>query len=297
LDWIGKITAAFAVNPLRTLRLRALALSLWRVTTLVTSTLGAIDKGRAAASITEQLPQTPLDWQQHWQQEAEKLRRAARIDAIQQAPFDAVIRKLKGATSMIRIKVYCEGSTDRPIFRQLFTELGEDEIADSMALIGGWGNLFAETEPEHWLDGCRQAIIIMDGDAGRRLTKKNQPLTDKAKEVYRRFTNQPLTLHVLRRYAIENYFPRHAYEAVLQRDLAAYFPIPAHKKIEEHFCDPKPLWPSWLNRLRKRKPVSFYQKRRNVEIARHLTMADINGTELATIINEVKQRAEEARQF
>jgi hypothetical protein len=50
----------------------------------------------------------------------------------------------------------------------------------------------------------------MDGDVGRKLTKKNQPFTEEAKELHRRFKNYPITLQVLRRYGIENYFPRHA---------------------------------------------------------------------------------------
>ena len=121
LDWIGNITASFAIDHLRRLRERTLTLNLWRVTTLVTSTIATIHKAQAAATVRQQLPQTPPAWQQHFRQEADNLERAARIEAVQQTPFDQVIRKLKGATSMIRIKVWCEGSTDRPIFRRLPT--------------------------------------------------------------------------------------------------------------------------------------------------------------------------------
>ncbi len=281
LDWIGKITGPFAVDDLRALRQRSLTLNLWRVTTLLTGAIANIDKNRAAAVISQQLPQTPLGWQPHYRQEAEKLERAARIEAIQQTPFDAVIRKLKGATSMIRIKVWCEGSTDRPIFRKLFNELAEHEIADTLDFVGGWANFLSEHEPERWLDGCRQAVVIMDGDNGRQLTKKNQPFTKEAEDINQRFATHPLKLRVLCRHGIENYFPRHACESVLQRDLTNYFPIPVDKKIEDHFCDPL--------------GQTFYQKRLNEEIARHLTIADIRETDLGAILTEVKERAEEAR--
>ncbi len=297
LYWIAKITAGFAIDDLRDLRVRTLALELWRVTTMVTSTIANIDKTRAVAIIRQQLPRTPQAWQQHYAQEADKLARAARIDAVQQTPFDAIIRKLKGATSMIRIKVWCEGSTDRPVFRQLFTELGESDIAETMGLIGGWPNLLVETQPERWLDGCRQAVIIMDGDNGRKLTSKNQPLTDVAKQIDRRFANHPFKLCVLRRYGIENYFPRHACEAVLQNDLTRYFPIPPHKKIEAHFVEPQPCWQRVLNRVRGRKQPSFYRKGLNEQVAKHLTMNDVQGTDLTDILAEIKQRAEEARQY
>jgi hypothetical protein len=297
LDWIGSITTADVIGELRALRRRTLLLDLWRVAKIVTGTIAAIDKTRAVAVIREQLPQTPEGWRTHERQEADQLERAARIEAVQQIPFDGVIRKLKGATSMLRIKVWCEGATDQPVFRALFRELGEDDIADTLDFVGGWPNLIAKQEPERWLDGCRQAFVIMDGDQGRKLNKTKQPLTDQAKNLERRFKNHALTLHVLRRYGIENYLPRHACEAILGRDLTTYFPIPIDKKIQDHFIEPQPLWTKLLNRLRRRPTTSFYQKRLNEEAAAHLQMSDIEGTDLAEIINSIKEAAVKARQY
>lgn len=137
----------------------------------------------------------------------------------------------------------------------------------------------------------------MDGDIGRKLSKKNRPLTDQARLIDRRFTNHPITLRVLQRYGIENYLPQHAYQTVLGRDLSTYFPIPYDKKIEEHFREPQPFWQRWLNRLRRRKQPCFYPKSLNEQVAGHVSLADVSGTDLATILNEVKQRAEESRKF
>jgi len=198
---------------------------------------------------------------------------------------------------MIQVKVWCEGKTDRPIIKKLLNELGEQEIADTLDFVGGWPNLLAEDQPERWLDGCRQAVMIMDGDIGRKLTKKKQPYTDQANDVKRRFAEYPLTLHVLQRYGIENYFPRHACEAVVKRNLAAYFPIPIHQPIEQHFREPIPFWKRLWNWLRRRPEPSFYQKRRNEEIAEQITIADIQGTDLKTILDDIKRRAEEARRY
>jgi len=281
LDWIGNITLAEVFDELRRLRRRAVRLNSWRVTTIITATIAKIDKSRAARTIREQINETPPPWQDYFRQEADKLEREARIQAAQQTPFVEVIRKLKGATSMIVVKVWCEGLTDRPILRKLFRELGEEEIARTMGLIGGWPNLRAEREPEHWLDGCRQAIIIMDGDQGRDLSKSQAPLTEQAKDLQRHFADFPLTLHVLGRHGIEHYLPRHAYETVLGRDLAAFFPIPPNKKIIEHFSDPTP----------------FYNKGLNERIAEHTTLADVEGTDLADILRSIKQTAEAARQY
>ena len=297
LDWIGDIKAPFAIEDLRTLRVRTLALDLWRITGLITGTIANIDKNRAATIILEQLPQTPENWREHLRQEAGNLERTARVEAIQQTPFETVIRKLKGVTSMLRVKVWCEGSTDLPIFRKLLHELGEDEIANTLDFVAGWSNLLAKKDPERWLDGCRQAIIVMDGDLGRNLRKNKKPKTNLAKDVEQRFRNHPLTLRVLRRYGIENYLPQRAYEAVIGRDLVQYFPIPPDKKIENHFCEPRSSWRRWLDFLLRRQPTSFYKKTRNEEVAEYLSMADISGTDLAEILQEIKQRAEEARRY
>jgi hypothetical protein len=170
-------------------------------------------------------------------------------------------------------------------------------MADTADFVGGWPNLLSKEEPERWLDGCRQAVIIMDGDIGRKLHKRNEPLTDAAKAVQRRFKGHAITLHVLRRYGIENYFPQHACEAVLKRDLSGYFPIPPHKPIADHFREPQPRWRRIINWVLRRPRLSFYQKRRNEEIATHLTMADLDGTDLETILSDLKARAEQAREY
>jgi hypothetical protein len=297
LEWIASINVEYAIHYLRQLRQRAMGLNLWRVTNLITGTIAKIDKNRAATIIEEQRRDTPNDWQHRWAQQAEKLRREARIEAAQQTPFDTVIRKLKGATSMILVKVWCEGVTDRPVFRELIKQLGEHEMAETLDFVGGWGQLINEDQPERWLDGCRQAVIIMDGDNGRKLHKTNEPLTDSAKNVQRRLKGHSITLYVLRRYGIENYFPQHAYEAVLKRNLTGYFPIPPRKPIEKHLTEQEAPWRRIINWALRRPRRSFYQKRRNEEIATHLTMADFAGTDLSSVLNGLKAQAEQVREY
>lgn len=60
LDWIGDLTGSFAINDLKRLRERALTLSLWRASSLLTAALAKIDRPQAAATIRAQLPHTPL---------------------------------------------------------------------------------------------------------------------------------------------------------------------------------------------------------------------------------------------
>jgi hypothetical protein len=108
LDWIANVTASFATGHLISLRRRALEMNLSQTSSLVTAALAKTDKDRAAGIIKRQLSSAPPEWRQRLNEEAEKLQRAARVETAQKTAFDAVIRKLKGATSMLRIKVWCE---------------------------------------------------------------------------------------------------------------------------------------------------------------------------------------------
>jgi hypothetical protein len=53
----------------------------------------------------------------------------------------------------------------------------------------------------------------------------------------------------------------------------------------------------WSTAYAAEKQPSFYLKNLNQKIAEHLTTADVQGTDLATILNDIKQRAEETRRF
>ena len=296
LDWIRDISASFAINDLQKLRKRALTLTLRRVSASLILHIAAIDKHRAARIMRADLSAAPVQWRAELEREAQDLERSALIDSVQQTPFDLVIRKLKGATSMIRIKVWCEGKTDRLILRKLFNDLGATEIADSLSFVGGWPNLLAEEEPEHYLDGCRRAVVIMDGDVGRRLNKPNRPPTQEAKRITERFKGHPITLYVLKRYGIENYFPRHALEAAVNRDLSAFFPLPEEIAIEKHLVDPIPGCSLW-NRIRGIGKRSFYGKHLTDRVAQMITISDIAGSDLAEIIHEIKRTGDEARHY
>lgn len=115
----------------------------------------------------------------------------------------------------------------------------------------------SNTRLRRWLDGCRHAVIILDGDVGRNLKKNGQHYTTEGKRAIQLCKPHAITLHILQRYGIENYFPQHACEAVLNRDLAAYFPIPVHKPIQEHFSERRPWWRTIFDPLQHRPHQSF----------------------------------------
>jgi hypothetical protein len=109
------------------------------------------------------------------------------------------------------VKIWVEGKTDLPVYDKLLREAGQIALADNLDVVGGWPML-SSRPPDRWLDGCREAVIIMDGDSGRRLNKRGKPYTTTAKNAFAAVRGLPITLHVLERYGIENYFTRDALE-------------------------------------------------------------------------------------
>jgi len=298
LDWIAKIRADFALPRLIELRERALRLELSTVTQLLSNTIGTINRPELVRVIRQQLNVTPPNWHRWQLSQAVEQERTAAIEEGQHTPFDEVIKKLKGATSLNRLKVMCEGSTDIPVFDELVSQAGEvPEIV--FGDVGGWSGL-RNKDPDFLLLGSKAVIVVMDGDEGRRLSSPDQPLTDAAQEEQKRLANHGIEVHVLRRYGIENYFPQAAVERVLGMDLSGYFPVPEHIPFTEHLSqDKKGLWyrfRRWaaskldLKMPQPRQPL--YSKSRNRDVANFIALnTDLRGTDLFELINLIANRA------
>jgi hypothetical protein len=100
-----------------------------------------------------------------------------------------------------------------------------------------------------------------------------------ARDQERKFAGLPVEFHVLDRYGIENYFLREALEPVVGRDLTAFFPIPPDIKIEENLKDSQTGAP-------------LCKKTSNERVAQFLVFdRDMSGTDLATIIQRIAERA------
>jgi len=303
LDWIAKIRADFALPRLIALRERALRLELSTVTQLVSNTIGAIHRRELVRVIRQQLEITPPNWRRWQLSQALEQEQTATIEEGQRTPFDEVIKKLKGATSLNRLKVFCEGKTDIPVFEALIGEAGEvPEVV--FGDLAGWPGLL-DKDPNFLLLGCKAAIIVMDGDGGRQFSKSDRPLTDTADEERRRLARHGIELYVLRRYGIENYFPRDAVERVLGMDLSAYFPVPEHVPFTEHLSrDNKGLryrlrrWAAAKLDLKMPQPRQpLYSKSRNRDVARFIVLdRDLAGTDLSEIVRLIARRAREIQQ-
>jgi len=296
LGWIAKIKSDFAWDKLVAVRARALQLELPTLVDLISGALANIDRAKAAAVIRKQVDLAPQAWRFAQVAQAIEQERTARIEAAQRTPFDDVLRKLKGSTSMNRLKVLCEGTTDRPVFRSLIDQAGDgsDIIFGS---VGGWGGLRAEPDPNTWIVGCKEAIMVLDGDEGRHLRKRGKPYTKLAREERRKLSKVPIDLRILERYGIENYFPQQVFEKVTGNDLSAHFPIPDHVSVIEHLSK---SGTSWKHKLRTfvarifglpqpspKQPL--YSKSRNMDAARYLNLQDLRGTDLFTIVHDISE--------
>ena len=207
--------------------------------------------------------------------------------------------KLRGATSIDRLKIVCEGQTDLPVYKQLLAQVpGVPEVL--FDFVGGWPAL-QDKDPEMFLGNCKEVIIVMDGDEGRYLTQINRPLTKAAQHVESRVRPFPITLRVLMKYGIENYFPRAAMEAILLIDLSPYYPIPDHVSVANHMSSRDT---GLIYRIRVRVADLFalrrpsatrtlYSKSRNEEVAGRIMLTDLENTDLLEIINLIAQRAKE----
>jgi hypothetical protein len=291
-EWIVQIRAPWAWDDLRELRRLTLDHRLPYFCEIVTRTLYRLNPTEAATVVRTQLRFAPEEWRPRQVTLIAEYDHARQLDAARDTPFEQVLQKLKVSTSLIALKIWIEGKTDLPIYDKLLREGGNTTLADSLDFVGGWPGLLSRP-PHRLLDGCREAVIIMDGDLGRHLNKSKKPYTDMAKEAFAVFRGLPITLHVLERYGIENYFTRAALEAVTNRDLSAFLPLPENVGIEDHLVDDR-IWPKrvaarispWLMRKLRRGGPSFYRKDMNKDIADHLKNADIEATDLGRILRD-----------
>ncbi len=224
--------------------------------------------------------------------------RAAKIEKTQKSPFEVILAKLKGATSLQRLKLWCEGPTDVPVFKALLAQI-PDTPEILFDFVGGWPALVAK-DPETFQHGCKEAIVVMDGDDGRHLGVPGKPLTRMARAQGKRFAGLPVGLHVLQRYGIENYFPRSVLETILGQSLARFFPIPDHVSACEYLRDDEQGWWQGVKRFLvsrchinlKLRGRALYPKSFNERVAPLLVLdRDLSGTDLSTIIHLVAEKA------
>jgi hypothetical protein len=303
LDWIAKIRSNFALPKLIELREEALRLELSGMTQLISNTIGKIDRSELVRVIRRQMNVVPEKWRRWQQLQVLEQERQARIEESQRTPFDEVLKKLKGATSLNRLVVMCEGATDIAVYDEL---VGQCEEVPEIVFgdVGGWSGL-RNKDPNFLLLSGKEVMVVMDGDEGRKLSKKNQPLTDMAREQHARLAKYGIELRVLRRYGIENYFPKAAVQRVLGIDLSDFFPVPEDQSFVGCLSrDSKGLFyrfRRWVaSKLNLKMPPPrqpLYSKNHNEAVAKLISLnSDLAGTDLFEIIRSIADRARALQQ-
>jgi hypothetical protein len=104
-----------------------------------------IDRRQAAHAIKSQIRRA-AEWRQQTFTAIEQ-ERTAKIEGIQRTAFEKILARLKGATSMQRLKVWCKGPTDVPMFKALLAQIPEmpDVLFD---FVGGWPHLLRQSESD-----------------------------------------------------------------------------------------------------------------------------------------------------
>jgi hypothetical protein len=184
--WIGGISSEWAWDDLAKLRRLTLRSGLVYLCDTVTNKLRKLNVARLANTVRAQLLDAPESWRPRQSAFALECERDGQILAAQSLPFDRVLALLRTSTSLIALKIYVEGSTDVPIYARLLTEMGEPDLAEKIDVVGGWPSLL-NRPVDRWLDGCREAVIIMDGDNGREYGKTTPRYSPDARKAFLAF--------------------------------------------------------------------------------------------------------------
>jgi ABC-type dipeptide/oligopeptide/nickel transport system ATPase component len=299
--WVAKIRSMWAWDDLKRIRRLTLQHHLPYFCETVTGALRKLNVQRLPDVIRTQLQDAPETWRQRQMSLAIECEREGQIATARETPFKKIVELLKTSTSLITLKVFVEGRTDLPVYAKLFHDIGEHELAEGLDVVGGWSNLSGRPV-DRWLDGCREAVIIMDGDVGRDLQKPKKPYSPSAKNAFVAIKGRAIQLYVLERYGIENYFSRASLEKETGRDLGSYWPLPENLGIEHHLVEHDrwldrhlPILGRWLRRRGFQRRSPFYSKSMNENVASCMTNADLVGTDLARILKEISEKNSAAK--
>jgi hypothetical protein len=246
-------------------------LELPNLSTLVESTLASIDKKQLITLIQEQLQDTPEPWREFAQSRME-YGRGLQFERALETTFDDVLARLMADGVAFRAKLLCEGPTDVPAYRTLLS----DGILKTVVVqaVNGWKNVLSmQFDVGPLLDGFHHVILVLDGDRGRDWSQPQHPLKADAEKLIVRLGQAGIQVHILERYAIENYFSREAFEAVLGCDFGAGFRLDSFQPVKAQ--------------------IAGYDKAVNQKVVRRMKIDDFRGTDLAAIVEALAKRVTE----
>jgi hypothetical protein len=261
LKWLSLIRVPETWSKFTTLRRIALERGLANTVGIISQTMAAIDAIKLAGVIRQQLEVTPDDWKPMQRVRAIEHERDGKMLAAQGAPFTKVLDRLVLYSSSNRYKFWVEGPTDVPAFAALLKIIpGGGRIR--VQPFGGWATVLADQwTPRNYGDGCSLFSFMFDGDRAYDWSSAGRPLRRDVAKAIAKLKAHHVEYHILNRYALENYFPRSAYEKVLGVDLASKFPLDNERPVEA-------------------QGLPGYKKDLNASIAEATTLADLKGTDL-----------------
>jgi hypothetical protein len=273
LNWVGKIREPALWDTLVRLRRLSLQRGLDRVAGIFTNTLAEIDMMRAAQVIQRQMNDAPAAWRPYLRRRALEMERDATIRAAQGVAFEGVLRRLEDATTLNRFKIWAEGPTDCPPLEEMAHKVTGAETINIVAQsLGGWGTILSpQWSPQHLGDGCHDFMVVLDGDGAYDYSRPGLIEKRDVRPFLARLRAERVPFRVLDRYGLENYFPRRAFETVLGRDLSPHFPLDSRGPVI--------------------RQIPGYHKNMNAELARLTTMADLAGTDLGDVLQEIARLA------
>jgi hypothetical protein len=275
-DWIRHIRRSEAWKSLKNLRRQALQNSLEHVAQIITGTMANIDKLNLAKVILEQVNDAPAAWQPYQRTQAVEYERDGKIMAAQGAPFDRVVERLRAFSTMNRFKLWVEGPNDRPGLQVLAGRVAGDSGDVVVQPVGGWAQILSEGwSPRGLGDGCSDVLMLLDGDRARDWSKAGHPIRPEPeiRDVVRKFEEYRIPYHILERYAFENYFPQSAYEKVMGAGVAKQFPLDPASSVTDQ--------------------IPGYNKKMNGALADATSTADLAGTDLGSILEQIRRRLHE----
>jgi hypothetical protein len=142
--------------------------------------------------------------------------------------------------------------------------------------VGGWNQVINPNwHPTELSDGCSDLLVLLDGDRARDWTRAGHPIRPERdiSAAIAKFKAAKIEVHVLERYAIENYFSQAAFERVLGTSMAGIFPLDPARSVTEQ--------------------VPRYSKALNGALADATSLDDLRGTDLGRILEEIANRARE----
>jgi hypothetical protein len=271
--WVSSITTKDAWELLTKLWWQTMQLSLPNCMRIVEATLFNLDPTALIELMRSKARNAVPETAESLLYRAGVYESTREIDAAKSISFEQVVRRLAVNTTLKNIKVGCEGPTDAPAFKSLLAKICGDRFEFvSVQPVGGWATaLNQHYDFSPFLDGCLQAVFVMDGDNGRDFNRPGRPLTEDAKRLKRKLDELRIPLRILQRYGIENYLAQHALESVLNCNLSSSFPLPDDKPIAA--------------------VIPNYNKNLSAIVVERMSVDDLKGTDLLQILEEIRKWA------